>query len=232
MIGWSAGTLARVSRPTITITVTGHASRVYPPNRCSVELRVHFDGATRAAAADPLTASTDVVRDLIAAQNGAVRRWTFGQVRHARRRPFDRDGKQLDWLYESSGTFTVTFRDLAAVGGFVDRAVDVEGAEVTNLRWSLSRKALARAQARVRDHAVRDAREKAAGYAGSRRRLRAVAIADPGMLGLPGNPRPPEPRAMFAAAPAPAGEAVERVTVFEPEPVLVRADVEARFVTD
>lgn len=221
----------------VTITVTGHAERTFAPNRCVVHLNIAFDGTTRAEAADPAAEAAAALTKLIRTLDGdsarPLRRWSLDQVQHARYRPYHPQGKKLPWSYQSTASGSVTFRDLTAVAAFVDQVSAIEGVNVAHLEWKLTRKAHARAQARVRDLAVRDALAKAEGYTRSLgcRRIEAVAIADPGMLNPGQRPDfgPPTARMMAASAPAPDSQADRPAIELNPEPIRVRADVEARF---
>ncbi len=221
----------------VTITVTGHAERTFVPNRCVVHLNIAFDGTTRAEAADhaaeAAAALTELIRTLDGDSARPLRRWSLDQVQHARFRPYHPQGKKLPWNYQSTASGSVTFCDLDAVAAFVDLASAIEGVNVAHLEWTLTRKAHAKAVARVRDLAVRDALAKAEGYTRSLgcRRIEAVAIADPGMLNAGHHPDVGQPtaRMMAASAPAPDNHADRPAIELKPEPIRVRADVEARF---
>ncbi|SDE23156.1 SIMPL domain-containing protein [Rhodococcus tukisamuensis] len=226
----------------VAITVTGHAERAFKPNRCTVMLRVAFDGATHEEAADPAAETVAGLTKMITALHedkaGPVVRWTMDQVHHSRRRPYHRDGKKRPWNYQSTATLTATFRDHQAVAVFVDDAADLEGVDVGRLRWTMTKKARAKRLAQVRDLAVQDALAKARGYTMSLgcTTIHVVALADPGMLGIRNQPdrgRPPARHYatdMVGDAPESLDSADERpVTALEPERLVIRADVEARF---
>lgn len=223
-----------MSAQSIAITVTGHAEREFVPNRCTVRLRVHADGATRDDAANPVAAAAATVTELITAltdhESSPVKRWSLDQVQHTRHRPYNSEGKKKPWLYQSSAAITVTFTDFRAVGAFVNRVADVDAAAVEHLQWWMSRKAHARKSAKVRRLAVLDAIEKAQGYteALGLSTFHAVAIADPGMLGLPQAPIHPAAGRMRVAA-MPMSLDGEPEVVLEPDTITISADVEARF---
>ncbi|WP_064077662.1 SIMPL domain-containing protein [Prescottella equi] len=219
----------------VTITVTGHAERSIAPNRCVVQLSIEFDAGTRAEASDATTASAAALTDLIRAFEkdpaGPLRRWSLDQVQHSRYRPYHPQGKKLPWNYRTTATATVTFRDLDAVAAFVDRAAAIEGVNVTHLEWKLTRTAHAKALSRVRDLAVRDALAKAKGYIRSLgcKRIEAVALADPGMLNAGTRPDVGTPVMRAMAASAPVHDADSPTVELRPEPLRIRAGVEARF---
>ncbi len=217
----------------VIITVTGHAEREYPPNRCTVHLRVACDARTRKSAANRSTTALDALTALIDAleqgPDNPLRRWSLDQVRHSRSRPYSNDGTVQPWLYQSSAGLAVTFRDLSAVGQFTDEAARIDGVQVEHLDWALTRAARAKALAKVRRLALRDATAKAGAYA---RRLglkdiSVIALADPGMLGVGVNPAAPMDgaRVMLASHTAPAGDGPN----LRPERLRVAADVDARF---
>ena len=229
-----------MTRLPLTITVTGHAERTIAPNRCTVVLQVHADGPTREQAVGPVTAAvaavTDLVSELRERTPGPVKRWTFDRVRHSRRRPFDREGKNRPWVYNSSASITVTFRAFGAVAPFVERVAALEAVTVADLRWWVTRKAQQKRLAHVRDLAVRDAMDKATAYTTSigLDTLRAVAIADSGMLGAQPSPvhaggTSTVRTAMLRSDAMGAPETTEPELVFEPDRVTLTADVEARF---
>lgn len=219
----------------VTITVTGHAERSVPPNRGVVHLNIEFDAATRAEAADAAISSTAALTQLIGSlekdAGRPLRRWSLDQIQHSRYRPYHPQGKKLPWNYRSTATAAVTFREFEAVASFVDRASAIEGVNVTHLEWKLTDKAHTQALSRVRDLAVQEALAKAKGYTRSLgcKRIEAVALADPGMLNTGQRPDfgPPVMRAM--AASAPVHDADSPTVELRPEPLRIRADVEARF---
>lgn len=226
---------------TVTITVSGSAGRQFPPNRCTAHLGLHADGADRQAAADQVTGAaatlTAVVTALVDEADSPVSRWTLDQIRHNRSRPYNRDGKKRPWIYRSSASATVTFKDFGALGPFIDEVADVDALSVGHLHWWLTRKVLARKTARVRDLAVRDALSKAQGYTQGLgySEFHAIAIADPGMLGLStGGQQFSAPAAAPAGlsrrmAAAPGEDDEGPLIELRPDRITVSANVEARF---
>lgn len=229
-----------MTQPPVTITVTGHAERTVAPNRCTAVLRVHADGSSRKQAAEPVTAAVATITDLVTELHkripNPVKRWTFDRVRHGRRRPFNREGKNRPWVYNSSASITVTFHEFDAVGAFVERVAELEVVTVADLQWWITRKARKKRLSQVRDLAVRNALDKAKAYTTSLGldTVRAVAIADPGMLGSQPSPvhaggAPMMRTAMLRSDAMNAPESAEPELVFEPDRVTLTADVEARF---
>ena len=228
-----------MNTPPVTITVRGHASRQFAPNRCTVHVRVSADGSSRAAAADRADAAlrevTDIATTLHDRPASPVSRWTFDQAQHSRHRPYDRDGKKRAWQYYSSATITVTFADFQAIAPFIAQVADVESVTVGYLDWWLTRKATLKRTARVRDQAVLDALAKAKGYTASLgyNTFHAVAIADPGMLGIATTETRHErimaapPAAM--GLPADMGDEDQPSPSLRPERISISASVEARF---
>ena len=228
-----------MSTPPVTITVRGHARRQFAPNRCTVRVRVSADGSSRAAAADRADTAvrevTDIVTTLHDRPASPVSRWTFDQVQHSRHRPYDRDGKKRAWQYYSSATITVTFVEFEAIAPFVAQVADVESVTVGHLDWWLTRKATLKRTARVRDQAVLDALAKAKGYTASLgyNTFHAVAIADPGMLGIvaaePHHERIMATPPAAMGLPADMGGEDQRSPSLRPERISISASVEARF---
>lgn len=220
-----------MSSSPVIITVTGHATRGYAPNRCAVHLRVACDGPTREAASDPALAAVELLVELITAleqqPDGPLRRWQLDQVQHSRSRPYSQDGSVQPWLYQSSASLVVTFRGLDAVAQFVDDAAEIEGVEVGHLDWRLTRKVEATALARVRKLAIDDAAAKAKASAKSlgRSKIEPLALADPGMLGVAANAPQPIGRARMMMA----SDASGSVPSLRPEALSITVDVDARF---
>ncbi|EME22354.1 SIMPL domain-containing protein [Rhodococcus triatomae] len=221
----------------IAITVTGHAEREFAPNRCTVVLRVHADGATREAASEPAAAAIAAVTEQVIAlreqDDSPIKRWTLDEIRHTRHRPYSQSGKPKPWVYQSSASITVTFNDFRGIGAFVERAAESDAVNVEHLRWWVSRKAQAKRLAKVRHLAVLDAIEKAQGFTEALGfgTFQAVAIADPGMLGVapPTVPIRPTGAPMMRALAAPMSVDGEPDLVLEPDQITISADVEARF---
>ena len=224
----------------VTITVTGHAESAVVPNRCTVVLRVHADGTSRKRAAEPVTDAvariTDLVTELGERSPSPVKRWAFDRIRHSRRRPYSREGKTRPWVYNSSASITVTFGEFGEIGAFVDQVSALEVVTVADLRWWITRKAQQKHIARVRELAVHDALGKATAYTKSldSNTIRAVAIADPGMLGS--HPAPVHAAgattmrtAMLRSDAPSASEDTGPAFVLEPERITLTADIEARF---
>ncbi|WP_024796589.1 SIMPL domain-containing protein [Tomitella biformata] len=217
----------------VIITVTGHATREFAPNRCAVHLRVASDGPSREAAADQsstaIHALTALLTTLDQLADGPLRRWSLDQVQHSRHRPYSQDGSVQPWLYQSSAGLVATFSGLDAVGQFVDDAAEIAGVEVGHLQWKLTRTARAKAQSRVRKLALHDATAKADAYANGLglKAMHVIALADPGMLGVSSNPTPQmgQARMMMASDSMPAGDGPN----LRPERLRVAVDVDARF---
>jgi uncharacterized protein len=227
----------------VTITVTGHADRQFTPNRCTIGLSVHSDGSTRETASEPVTAAVIAVTDLVKAlqeqPESPLQRWSLDQVRHDRYRPYHREAKKRPWVFRSTASVQATFRDFSALGTFIDQVSEIDEVEVGRIHWWLTRKATAKRTAQVRDLAVRNALEKAQGYTQGLgySEFTAVAIADPGMLGVTtGGAHHDEPVVggimpmPMAVSGAPTGDFEERQIIeLEPDRVTISAHVEARF---
>jgi uncharacterized protein YggE len=228
-----------IPRP-VTITVSGHADRQFAPNRCTLHVSVHSDGSTRDKASEPVTAAVATVTDLVKAlqeqPESPLKRWSLDQLRHDRYRPYHREAKKLPWVYSSTASIKVTFKDFSVLGAFIDQVSEIEAVSVGRIHWWLSRKAQAKRTAQVRDLAVRNALAKAQGYTQGLgySDFNAVAIADPGMLGLDTGGSHFEsdggiPRAMDVSG-APPGDFEDRQVIeLEPDRITISASVEARF---
>ncbi|PXW27893.1 UNVERIFIED_CONTAM: hypothetical protein DES50_1126 [Williamsia faeni] len=226
----------------VTITVTGRAQRRFKPNRCTVHLSVHSDGSTREKASEPVTAAVNTVTDLLTSlseqPDSPLQRWSLDQLRHDRYRPYHSEAKKRPWVYRSTASVKAIFKDFSALGTFIDEVSEMDEVEVGRINWWLTPKATAKRTAQVRDLAVRNALAKAQGYTQGLgySEFTAVAIADPGMLGLTtgrhGYDESPMPVAarVMAAPSGYNGDVEERQVIeLEPDRITIYADVEARF---
>jgi uncharacterized protein YggE len=120
------------------------------------------------------------------------------------------------------------FTDFERLSAFLDYWSGVDGVEIGGVVWDVSAKNRRLYEAEVRKSAVDDAVAKAQSYANAVRRGKVVAaqIADPGMLAGPAESLP-------AFAPASFGhDSVGPELNLTPEEIVVRVDVDARFLAD
>ena len=215
------------------ITVQGRFSDWYKPERATVALSVSFDGPDRAPVFEHATRAADIVRSTITSlhdsQAGPVTRWSSSTLAVWSTKPWNNEGKQLAPVIHAALDFSVRFSDFEALARMIEVVAGLDGVSILNIEWSLTAGREASVTADVRSRAVTDAVAKASVYAQSigLGSVRAIALADPGMLGDQGGAPMP-----FAAE----GRAMRMGSVggtelrLKPEDIGVTAVVDARFI--
>jgi hypothetical protein len=214
------------------ITVQGRYSAFSPAERATVTISAHLEGPERETVFRDTAASGERIRGLIEKRHdrtaGPVTRFSSDSVRVWSEKPWSSDGAQLPPVFHSRVVFSVTFRDFGDLSTFVEEVVAVDGASVDGISWSLTEASRAGRLAEVRSRAVKDAVAKAAVYAQSigLGTVRAVAIADQGMLGDSRSPGDAGPE--LALMRAVASDSAPSLA-FTPEDIELEAVVDARF---
>jgi uncharacterized protein YggE len=214
------------------ITVRGEYSRSYPAERATVHVDVAFDGPDRTAAFEATTTAAAGVREAIEplhdSTNGAITHWDSEAVTVWTERPWAQDGSQLPPVFHARISFTITFADFAALSRWIETSAVRDGVSVTAIDWSLTEGRTTTVTAEVRSRAVKDAVAKASVYAQSigLGTVRAIAVADPGMLGdqTASSAAPSLAKASMMRADAPAELSLR------PRDIEVSAVVDARFI--
>lgn len=215
------------------ITVQGEFSSWYPAERATVHVNIHLEGPERQPVFDAATKSADAVRGSIVElhdpKTGPVTRWSSDSVNVWASKPWNSEGKQLPPVFHAAIDFTARFSDFAAMGKWVESAAAVDGVNVGEIEWALTASHKTAVTAEVRSRAVKDAMDKATVYAQSigLGTVRAIAIADPGMLGEQGGS--PATGGGFELMRA-VGSSDGAELALKPQDIEVRAKVDARFV--
>ena len=220
------------------ITVQGEYSAWYPAERATVSASVHADGAKRDAVFTRAIDASDALRGLIEGvhdkEKGPITWWSSDSVRVWSERPWNNDGKQLPLVYHAAVDFTAKFKDFEALSRWVEAAAAIESVTVGSISWDLTDATRTRATVEVRSRAVKDAVAKASVYAQSigLGSVKAIALADPGMLGDPsggagGGPQPVFARGAMKAQYDSSGGAQ---LALKPEEIAVASVVDARFI--
>ena len=216
------------------ITVQGHFTAWYPAERATVRLAVGFDGAERESVLASATAAvqtlTESVKKLHDADAGPVTWWSSDRIRVWAQRPWNTEGKQLPPVHHAAISVTVKFKDFDALADWLTEAATVPGVEVSGIEWTLTEAKRVSVTTEVRSRAVKDAADKARVFAQAigLGQLTAVAIADPGMLGVTGDGEPSAPTMLRALAVGSADHGGAPLG-FTPEDIEVAASVDARF---
>ncbi|QEO10451.1 SIMPL domain-containing protein [Protaetiibacter larvae] len=216
------------------ITVQGSFSAWYPAERATVRISIGFDGATRDTVLGSATATAKTVVDSVTAihdpDSGPVTWWSSDRVRVWADRPWNNEGKQLPLVHHATIGVTVKFKDFDALADWLIETAAVSGVQVNGIEWALTESKRTSVTTEVRSRAVKDAADKARVFAQAigLGQLTAVAIADPGMLGVSGVAPLPAPPLLRAAAFKTADNGANALD-FTPEDIEVSAAVDARF---
>jgi uncharacterized protein YggE len=218
------------------ITVQGEYSAWYPAERATVRASVHVDGPKRDDVFSRAVGGSEAVRTLIENQfdkdAGPVTWWTSDSVRVWSERPWNNDGKQLAPVFHSAIDFTAKFKDFEALSRWVEAVATIDGVTVGSVSWDLTDATRNSATSDVRSKAVKDAVTKATVYAQSigLTSVKAIALADPGMLGDPsGGGAQPSPVFAKGAMRAQAFDGGAPQLSLKPEEISVASVVDARF---
>lgn len=225
---------SRIMSETV-ITVQGRFSEFYAPERATLALAVGFDGPVRDVVFAQTTASSDDVRTRISKlfdkKSGPVVSFANDTLQVWSDRPWNQDGRVLEPVFHARLGFVVKFSDFSALASFIEEAATADGVTVGSLQWDLTETTRSVAIAEVRSRAVKDAVVKATIYAQSigLGQLKAVAIADEGMLGDVGAGTPSRlmMKEMRMAAASDQGSAPLSLA---PEELEIQAIVDARFI--
>jgi uncharacterized protein YggE len=172
-----------------TITVQGQHSAFHPAERATVRIAIHFDGPRREPVFAAANAAAEDVRGRITALHdgtkGPITWWSSESVQVWGDRPWNQEGKQLPIVYHARIGFSAKFSDFDALARFLEELAARDGVTIGSIEWALTEAKKTSVTTEVRSRAVKDAVDKATVYAQSigLRSVRAIAIADPGMLG-------------------------------------------------
>jgi uncharacterized protein YggE len=172
-----------------TITVQGQHSAFHPAERATVRIAIHFDGPRREPVFAAVNAAAEDVRGRVTAPHdskaGPVTWWSSDSVQVWGDRPWNQEGKQLPVVYHARIGFSVKFSDFDELALFLEELAARDGVTIGSIEWALTEARKTSVTTEVRSRAVKDAVNKATVYAQSigLGSVRAVAIADPGMLG-------------------------------------------------
>ncbi|MBX3093478.1 MAG: SIMPL domain-containing protein [Cryobacterium sp.] len=221
------------------ITVQGRDVARHAAERAVVRLGVSFDGPARDAVFTDASTAAESLRGAIESLHdssaGPITTWSSDSIQVWSDRPWNQDGKQLPLVYHARIGFTAEFDDFDALSRFLERQAAADGVAISWVEWKLTDERKDAATTEVRARAVADATRKAQTYADAigLTRVRAIAIADPGMLGDQSSASgggfefaAAAPRMMKASMDSAASPELS----LKPEEIEVAAVVDARFV--
>lgn len=214
------------------ITVEGRHESRHAAERGTVTLVVGFDGELREDVVQRTTHAharlVDQVRALHDPVVGPVVSWAAHRLAVGSDRPWSPDGRQLGLVHEASVQLDATFCDLARLVEWVEQVAVLDGVAVRGVAWALTDERAHELADHARTRAVADAVGRATAYARSLglTSVRAVAVAEPGLLG--GVDVPARPVSAKSLLRGPADNGGGRLDL-EPEQITVAAVVHARF---
>ena len=198
-----------------------------------MRLGVQRDGSDATQVLADVVRIAEVVRTSIEPLHdpaaGPVTWWSSQQLHTWSHRPWHKDGKQLPFVHAARAEFEVKSADFAAMSSWLGQVGGQPGVELHGVEWALTAVHRTALVDEVRVAAVRDAVAKATAYGSAfgTTTIRAVAVADAGMLG-PGPDDGGRFDAMYSRMPSDAGGGSE--PQFAPRDIAVTATVDARFV--
>lgn len=216
---------------TLEITVRGSAQQHHPAERATVSMAAVVEGSDKkqvfadaVAIQEPLTGQ---LKELVSLQ--AVHTWSTDQVRVFSHRPWVGDGERGPKVHVARVHVHAEFTDFERLSGFLDHWSGVEGVEIAGITWDVTAKNRRSYEAEVRKSAVDDAVAKAQSYANAVRRgkVTAVQLADPGMLTAS-----QDASAVLHKSSFDAGTGVGPDLDLTPEDLVIRVEVDARFIAD
>ncbi|WP_404433515.1 SIMPL domain-containing protein [Microbacterium lacus] len=215
----------------VIVTVRGeHETRV-APEEAVAHLSVRAESSERGAVVEKMSALTAPLRDDLAARKlaGGVADWSSQRVSIWANRPWNNEGKQLALVHYGSVEVTATFTDIAALSWWISEVSERDGVQIDGVTWRLTPDSARLTEAAVAAQAVRVAVERANAYAAALglTTVTALEIADLGLLthAAPESATSPKMMRAMAMDSAGGGPALD----FQPEDIVIRAGVEARF---
>jgi uncharacterized protein YggE len=217
----------------VTITVRGEHEERIPAEVGVPRVSVRLDGPRRDAVLADASALAQQLRDELQAlqQAGSVASWSLDRVSVWSDRPWSQEGKRLALVHHASLGARAEFRDFAALSEWVTRVSEREGITVEGVSWELTPDTSGATERAVASLAVRVAVDRATAYAAAigLTDVSPLEIADVGLLSKPAQESAPgAPKMLRAMMASDMGEAP--AVEFEPQPIVVGAAVEARFL--
>jgi uncharacterized protein YggE len=227
--------------PDVEITVRGTATTTHPPEFATVYLAASAQGSERAEVHEradvAAKAIIDAITPLVDADNGPITHWWSEQLRVETHREYQGHKDHEVLVHSADVSFRVRFGGsdagtggFARLGAWLGTVIAVDDVEVRHTGWELSDSTRERLTEQVRSEAVRNAQQRAVGYARDLglTNVRPVAAADPGLLGRSVEHGGAVPLAGGAAR-LPSSSRSMNVN-FAPEDIEIRAAVDMRFL--
>lgn len=215
---------------TLEITVRGSAEKHYPAERATVSVIASIEGLDKekvfrdaVAIQEPLTKQLAELVD-----RSAVTTWSSDQVRIYSQHPWGPNGERLALTHYANIAATAEFLDFERLSGFVDYWAGKAGVQIGGMTWDVTAKNRRMYESDTRRAAVDDAVAKAQAYSDALRkgRVKAIQLADPGML----RQTEGRPQMRMAGFDMAAGGSPE--LQMTPEDITIYVEVDAKFVAE
>lgn len=216
----------------VVVRVRGSHEVRTPPERGVVHATMGCDGPEAAfsmrVVEEGLASLVDSIKALHDETTGPVVAWSVDQIALGAHRPWNDQGTQLPLVHTARAGVTVTFSDAEALGRWCSQSAEIRGFAIRGVDWKLTDERRAEVEREARTGAARDAMTRAQSYADALDLgpVRVRAISDEGML-----PRPVIHDVVPGAAMKSFATEGDLGQMLTPEPLVVRAQVEAEFVT-
>lgn len=216
----------------VIITVRGeHETRV-APEEAVARLSVRAEGPERGTVVEQISVLAAPLRDDLAARkrSGDVTDWSSQHASVWANRPWNSEGKQLALVHYASVELTAVFTDVAALSWWLSDVSERDGVQVDGVTWRLTPATAKATESDVAAQAVRVAVGRATAYADAigLKTVTPIEIADLGLLTHADSPAP-APMLRMASAPMADAAGGAPAMEFQPDDIVVRAAVEARF---
>jgi uncharacterized protein YggE len=214
----------------VEITVRGSHAVTLPPEQATVYATVSADGVAPQPVFDAVATALSAVSESLQARHhpkkGPVTKFVVDQIRRGSHHPFNRDGEQLPLVHTASVSIIATFTDFDELAAWAGGTAGVPGVGIGYIDWALTDATRVRAERKIRQKAVRDARRRAQDYADALDlgKVAVRAISDPG-LGV----GPTHRKVMMASAVGDSMGGAPEVSL-RPDDVHIEAQVEATFI--
>ena len=215
------------------VTVEGQFDAHHPAERGTVRLRVGAQGEAR----EPVITKTKALHTALSAEvqamldgaKGPVTWWSADRMQVWSSQPWNKDGKQLPLVHHAAVSLEVKFSDLGRLAAWTEEVAMREGVTVLGIDWALTEITKRRLTTEAQHRAVKHAVDKATAYAQSLglSTVRAIAIADPGMLGDDSRPSAPSEAVMMMRG-SKQGASNDALDL-KPSDITIAARVHARF---
>lgn len=218
----------------VIVTVRGEHEQRVAPEEGTARLTLRVEASTRGAAVDQIAQLAMPIRDELTRRQGeeGLREWSSQRVSVWAERPWNNEGKRLPLVHHATIEVRATFTDFAALSWWLSDVAEKEGVQVDAVEWALTPETARATEADVAAEAVRVAVGRATAYA-TALGLTSVApleVADVGLLTRERAESAPAPMLRAMAFASDSGGGGGAAVELQPQDLVVKSAVEARFL--